>query len=102
MICLKNKEIEKLLSCDNCKLKECIQCEISWIERKIIREYIEQLETKNTKLKQIQELGLNREKQYCFNEDGHTGKCLGYSSFNNDEPCNYCKSCERLSIKEDD
>ncbi len=64
--------------------------------------YIEQLETENTKLKQIQELGLNREKQYCFNEDGHTGKCLGYSSFNNDEPCNYCKSCERLSIKEDD
>ena len=41
---MKNKEIEKLLSCDNCVLKECIQCEISWTERKKIREYIEQLE----------------------------------------------------------
>ncbi len=96
---MQNKEIENLLSCDNCKLKECISCEISYIDRKKIREYIEQLETENTKLKQVLELGLNKEKQYCFNEDGHTGKCLGYG---NDEPCNYCKGCERLSIKEDD
>ncbi len=93
-----NKEIENLLSCDNCKLSECVQCEISYTDRKKIREYIEQLEAENTTLKQIQELGLNKEKQYCFNEDGHTGLCLGYG---NDEPCNYCKGCERLSIKED-
>jgi len=62
-----------------------------------VKEYVEKLETENTNLKNILELGLNKEKQYCFNEDGHTGKCLGYG---NDEPCDYCKSCERLSIKE--
>ncbi len=62
-------------------------------------QYIEQLEKENTTLKQIQELGLNKEKQYCFKEDGHTGLCLGYG---NDEPCDYCKGCEKLSIKEND
>ncbi len=61
--------------------------------------YIEQLETENINLKQIQELGLNKEKQYCFNEDGHTNKCLGYGD---DELCDYCKGCDRINIKEDD
>ncbi len=69
------------------------------IKIEYIVEYIDQLENENINLKQIHELGLNKEKQYCFNEDGHTGKCLGYG---NDEPCNYCKGCERLSIREDD
>ncbi len=41
-----NKEIENLLNCDNCKLKECIGCEISYTDRKKIRQYIEQLENK--------------------------------------------------------
>lgn len=47
---MQNKEIEKLLSCDNCKLSECIQCEISYTDKKKIREYIEQLENKVTEL----------------------------------------------------
>ncbi len=44
-----NKEIENLLSCDSCKLKECISCEIIYTDRKKIREYIEQLEQKANK-----------------------------------------------------
>lgn len=40
-----NKEVAKLLNCDNCRLKECIQCEISYSDKKLIREYIEELET---------------------------------------------------------
>lgn len=95
-----SEEIQEILTkCDNCKLTECIGCDITYTEKNEIREYINQLEAENTNLKKIKELGLNKEKQYCFNEDGHTGKCLGYGD---DEPCNYCKSCERLSIKEDD
>jgi len=39
-----NKEIEKLLNCDNCKFAICEQCEISYSDKKLIREYIEQLE----------------------------------------------------------
>lgn len=50
------------------------------------------------KLKKILELGLDKEKQYCFNEDGNTGMCLGYGI---DEPCEYCKSCEKLNVKEE-
>lgn len=45
-----NKEIENLLSCNNCKLSECVQCEISYTERNQIREYIEQLETEKQNL----------------------------------------------------
>lgn len=43
---MQNKEIEELLSCDNCKLNECISCEITWNDRKKMREYINQLENK--------------------------------------------------------
>lgn len=46
--------------------------------------------------------GLDKNKKSCFYEDGHTGKCLGYSTYNDDEPCNYCKSCDALSINEED
>lgn len=41
---MKNKEIENLLSCENCRLNECIQCEISYTDRNKIRKYIEYLE----------------------------------------------------------
>lgn len=61
--------------------------------------YIEQLETDNKNLNMILEEGLNKEKQYCFNEDGNTEKCLGHG---NDEPCDYCKSCKKINIKEFD
>lgn len=44
---------------------------------------------------------LDKDKQYCFYEDGHTGKCLGYSNFNDDEPCDYCKGCERINTEEE-
>jgi len=46
-------------------------------------------------------MNLDKEKQYCFYEDGHTGKCLGYSNFDDDEPCDYCKSCERINTEEE-
>lgn len=36
------------------------------------------------------------------NHFGHTGKCLGYSFFNDDEPCIYCQTCDAIDIKEDD
>lgn len=62
----------------------------------------EQLETENKNLKNILNAGVNKEKQYCFNEDGNTGRCLGYSNIFDDEPCEYCKSCEKINIKEDD
>ena len=41
---MKNKEVEKLLACSNCELKECITCDITYTDRKKIREYIEKLE----------------------------------------------------------
>lgn len=47
------------------------------------------------------EKGLDKDKQYCFYEDGHTGKCLGYSNFDDDEPCDYCKSCEKINTEEE-
>ncbi len=64
-----------------------------------IFKYIEQLETENRRLKVGINGGLDKDKKNCFYEDGHTGKCLGYGD---DEPCDYCKNCEKLSIKEDD
>ena len=62
---------------------------------------IKQLKKENQNLKIMQENGLNKEKKYCFNEDGHTGKCLGYSFFNDDEPCIYCQACDAINIKEE-
>lgn len=50
---LSKEEIEKLLSCDNCKLKECIGCNITYTERKQIREYIEQIEKQRNRLATI-------------------------------------------------
>ena len=39
-----NKEVEKLLDCSNCELKECITCDITYTDRKKIREYIQKVE----------------------------------------------------------
>lgn len=75
-----------------------VKSEYEAISKEIILSYIEQLEIDNKNLNMILEKGLNKEKQYCFNEDGNTGKCLGYGD---DEPCDYCKSCERINIKEE-
>ena len=55
----------------------------------------------NRKLKVGINNGLDKEKKGCFYEDGHTGKCLGYSFFNDDEPCIYCQTCDAINIKED-
>jgi hypothetical protein len=48
---MQNKEIEKLLSCDNCLFYACEGCETTWTDRKKIREYIDQLENKVKELK---------------------------------------------------
>ena len=41
---MKNKEVEKLLDCSKCKLTECIGCDITYTDRKKIKEYIEEIE----------------------------------------------------------
>ena len=41
---MKNKEVEELLDCSKCKLKECIGCDITYTDRKKIKEYIEKIE----------------------------------------------------------
>ena len=41
---MKSKEVEKLLDCIKCKLTECIGCDITYTDRKKIKEYIEELE----------------------------------------------------------
>ena len=41
---MKNKELEQLLDCSKCKLTECIGCDITYTDRKKIKEYIEELE----------------------------------------------------------
>ena len=41
---MKNKEVEQLLDCSKCKLTECIGCDITYTDRKKIKEYIEELE----------------------------------------------------------
>lgn len=43
------EEIEKLLSCNNCDLKEYIGCEITYTDREKIKDYIEQVELDNQK-----------------------------------------------------
>ena len=63
---------------------------------------IKQLKRENRKLKVGINNGLDKEKKSCFYEDGHTGKCLGYSFFNDDEPCIYCQTCDAINVKEDD
>ena len=65
----------------------------------VLEEYIAQLEQENKNLKTVLNNGLDKNKKYCFYEDGNTGKCLGYSNVDDDEPCEYCQSCEALSIK---
>lgn len=41
---MKNKEVEQLLDCSKCKLTECIGCDITYTDRKKIKEYIEETE----------------------------------------------------------
>lgn len=62
---------------------------------------INRLQNENRQLK-VGLNGLDKEKKGCFYEDGHTGKCLGYSFFNDDKPCIYCQTCDAISIKESD
>ena len=79
-----------------------IKSEFEAISKEIILQYIEQLEQENINLKIRFNNVLDKNKKYCFIADGNTEKCLGYSNINDDEPCEYCKSCEALSIKGDD
>lgn len=62
---------------------------------------LKKLQKENRKLKVGINNGLDKDKKSCFYEDGHTGKCLGYSFFNDDEPCIYCQTCDAINIKED-
>ena len=71
-------------------------------DERILLQYIDQLEQENINLKIRFNNVLDKNKKYCFIADGNTEKCLGYSNINDDEPCEYCKSCEALSIKGDD
>lgn len=49
---MSNKEIKKLLSCNSCRISyACEGCEITWTDKKKIKEYIDQLENK------VKELG---------------------------------------------
>ena len=79
-----------------------IKSEFEAISKEIILQYIDQLEQENINLKIRFNNVLDKNKKYCFIADGNTEKCLGYSNINDDEPCEYCKSCEALSIKGDD
>ncbi len=89
---LTKKEIEEKISYAKSDFTDGIE---------ILLEIIEQLEKENKILKIQLKGNLDKDKKTCFNEDGHTGKCLGYSTINDDEPCEYCKTCEALSIKEE-
>lgn len=46
---MNKEEIEVLNKCNNCKLKECIGCEITYTEIQKIKKYIEELEQLNNK-----------------------------------------------------
>ncbi len=65
-------------------------------------ERIKKLEKENRKLRMALNGHLDKNKKACFIEDGHTGKCLGYSFFNDDKPCIYCQTCDAINIKEND
>ena len=46
---MNKKEIKILNKCDNCKLKECIECEFTWADIQEVKKYIEELEQLNNK-----------------------------------------------------
>lgn len=61
------KTIEKLITrCEECKLKECINCEISWTEVEAIKKL---LNKKGKEAKQVIEIG-----EYTRNKNGYIGK----------------------------
>ena len=39
------RRVEEILSCEKCTYFACEQCEISYNDKKLIREYIEELKT---------------------------------------------------------
>ena len=52
-----NKEVKELLNkCDNCKLKECIGCEFTYVDIQKIKKYVENIETLNETYQVINEL----------------------------------------------
>ena len=97
------KQLDSLIKCMNINKKVNV---ILYKEDKqaieTFLQYVDQLEQENINLKIVLDDGLDKNKKYCFYEDGNTGKCLGYSNVDDDEPCEYCQSCEALSIKGDD
>lgn len=64
---MQNKEIEKLLSCDNCPFHACEGCEITWTDRKKIKEHIDKLENKVKELeKENMEIKIEITEQVYF------------------------------------
>lgn len=86
---------------DYCKNKCNEKCS-QMVALETIMQELRRLQRENRNLKVGRDGGLDKDKKCCFYEDGNTGKCLGYSYFNNDEPCIYCQTCDAISIKEDD
>ena len=57
------ERVNKILSCDNCPTSyACEGCEITWKDKKIIREYIEQLEQEERRFGGKDEKRRNRRK----------------------------------------
>lgn len=50
------ERIQKLLSCNECKFATCEQCEISYTNKKLIKEYISKKEKEVEMLKDIKEI----------------------------------------------
>ena len=50
------ERIQKLLSCNECKFATCEQCEISYTDKKLIKEYISKKEKEVEMLKDIKEI----------------------------------------------
>lgn len=52
-----NKEVKELLNkCDNCKLKECIGCEFTYVDIQKIKKYVGNIEILNETYQVINEL----------------------------------------------
>ena len=50
------ERIQKLLSCNECKFATCEQCEISYTDKKLIKEYISEKDREVEMLKDIKEI----------------------------------------------
>lgn len=81
---MKNKEVEQLLDCSKCKLTECIGCDITYTDRKKIKEYIEELE-------KMIDLMAEWISERCFYKDDYSNSCeIIQDSCNKEDDCKDC------------